>query len=160
MKIAFVYDVPYPWHKGGIEHILATEAEELAKEHEVHFFTLRWPGMSNEFVYKNVHYHCYGDANEENTYRHGRRSIREAFAFSIHSWNIFKFKFDFIITDQFPVLHLFPLRVYRLLRRSRLIIRIDEVWDDEYWELVSYYKIKFKLKDIPRVNRKCKSLSY
>ena len=134
MKIAFVYDVPYPWHKGGIEHILATEAEELAKEHEVHFFTLRWPGMSNEFVYKNVHYHCYGDANEENTYRHGRRSIREAFAFSIHSWNIFKFKFDFIITDQFPVLHLFPLRVYRLLRRSRLIIRIDEVWDDAYWK--------------------------
>ena len=134
MKIAFVYDVPYPWHKGGIEHILATEAEELAKEHEVHFFTLRWPGMSNEFIYKNVHYHCYGNANEENTYRHGRRSIREAFAFSIHSWNIFRFKFDFIITDQFPVLHLFPLRVYRFLRRSRLIIRIDEVWDDAYWK--------------------------
>ncbi len=133
MKIAFVYDVPYPWHKGGIEHILATEAEELAKEHEVHFFTLRWPGMSNEFTHNNVHYHCYGEANEENVYRHGRRSIREAFSFSVYSWKLLKYKFDFIITDQFPILHLFPLRVYRVLRKSKLIIRIDEVWDHKYW---------------------------
>ncbi len=133
MKIAFVYDVPYPWHKGGIEHILATEAEELAKEHEVHFFTLRWPGMSNDFIYKNIHYHCYGDATEENVYRHGRRSIREALSFSIYSWKLLKYKFDFVITDQFPILHLFPLRVYRVLRNSRLIIRIDEVWDHKYW---------------------------
>ncbi len=134
MKIAFVYDVPYPWHKGGIEQILATEAEELAREHEVHFFTLRWPGMSNEFTYKNVHYHCYGNANEENAYRHGRRSIREAVAFSFYSWHIFSYKFDYIITDQFPVLHLFPLRVYRFLKRTALIIRIDEVWDERYWK--------------------------
>lgn len=134
MKIAFVYDVPYPWHKGGIEHILAIEAEQLAQEHEVHFFTLRWPGMSNNFVYKNVHYHCYGNANEETAYKHGRRSIREAFGFSMHSWNIFKYNFDVVITDQFPVLHLLPLRIYRFLKRSKLIIRIDEVWNDKYWK--------------------------
>lgn len=136
MRIAFVYDVPYPWHKGGIEHILATEAQELAKEHEVHFFTLRWPGMERSFVYKGVHYHTFGEANEANTYRHGRRSIREALMFGIYSFSIFGSRFDAIITDEFPVLHLLPIRIYGLLAGCKLVIRVDEVWGREYW--VSY----------------------
>ncbi len=133
MKIAFVYDVPYPWHKGGIEHILAVEAEELAKEHEVHFFTLRWPGMKRNFVHNGVRYHAFGNANEINAYRHGRRSIREAFMFSLYSMTIFGHRFDAIITDEFPVLHLLPVRLYRLFNRCRLVIRFDEVWNKRYW---------------------------
>ncbi len=133
MKIAFVYDVPYPWHKGGIEHIMAIEAEELAKEHEVHFFTLKWPGMQSEFVHNGVRYHAYGDASETNVYRHGRRSVREAVVFSLYAMNIFRYKFDAIITDEFPVLHLLGIRTYRLARRCKLVVRFDEVWDRRYW---------------------------
>lgn len=133
MKIAFVYDVPYPWHKGGIEHMLSIEAEELAKEHEVHFFTLRWPGMEREFVHNRVHYHAYGSANEHNVYRHGRRSVREAFVFSIYATRIFGRGFDAIITDEFPVLHLLPIRLYCMFTGCRLAIRFDEVWEKEYW---------------------------
>ncbi len=133
MKIAFVYDVPYPWHKGGIEHILSVEAEELAKEHEVHFFTLRWPGMEHDFVHNRVHYHAYGEASESNVYRHSRRSVREAIVFSIYSLNIFRYGFDAIITNEFPVLHLLPVRLYCLFRKCRLAIRFDEVWERDYW---------------------------
>lgn len=139
MKIAFVYDVPYPWHKGGIEHILAEEAEALAKEHEVHFFTLRWPGMGKTFKRNGVHYHTFGRANEGNTYRHGRRSIREAFVFAFYALTIFRGGFDAVITDEFPVLHLLFIRVYQALTKCKLIIRVDEVWDKEYGSLPWQY---------------------
>ena len=78
MRIAFVYDVPYPWHVGGIESMNYNEAEELAKEHEVHFFTTRWEGMTGrEFVYNNIHYHAIHKTDQSRIYRHGRRSIRK-----------------------------------------------------------------------------------
>ncbi len=133
MRIAFVYDVPYPWHKGGIEHIMSVEAEELAKEHEVHFFTLRWPGMEREFMHNRIHYHAYGSANERNVYRHGRRSVREAFVFSVYLVSMFGYRFDAIITDEFPVLHLLPIRLYCWLRNCRLAVRFNEVWEKDYW---------------------------
>jgi hypothetical protein len=45
MRMAFAYDVPYPWHVGGIEVLNYNEVKELAKRHGVHFFTTKWPGM-------------------------------------------------------------------------------------------------------------------
>lgn len=136
MKIAFVYDIPYPWHKGGIEHILNVEAEELAKKHEVHFFTMKWPGMDREFEYNNVKYHSLGDVTEETAYRHGRRSIREAMSFTFYLNRIFNYNFDVIISNAFPVLHLPVVKTYCRLKKARLILKVDEVWDRDYW--VSY----------------------
>ncbi len=134
MRIAFVYDVPYPWHKGGIEQIFSTEAEALAKDNEVHFFTLRWPGMEKEFVHAGVRYHAFGKAREENVYRHGRRSIREALIYSVFILNLFKYRFDVVITEMFPVLHLPMIRAYCRATGCRLIIRVAELWGNEYWK--------------------------
>ncbi len=133
MKIAFVYDIPYPWHKGGLEQILNVEARELAKKHDVHFFTMRWPGMKGEFTYQKVKYHAFGKATEEDAYKHGRRAIREALMFSVYARNLFKYDFDVIITNAFPILHLPAVKAYCRIKNAKLILKVDEIWDRKYW---------------------------
>ncbi len=134
MKIAMVYDVPYPWHVGGIEAMHYNAAVELAKKHEVHFFTTKWPGMSDDFVHKGVHYHATHDTNQEKIYRHGRRSIREAALFNSSIIKLFRYNFDIVITDYFPMLHLPLVKLYCKSRGSKLIIAVAEYWDAEYWK--------------------------
>ncbi len=136
MRIAFVYDIPYPWHRGGIEHILNIEAKELAKKHEVHFFTMKWPGMRGEFRHQGVNYHAFGKITEGRAYRHGRRAIREAMMFSIYLGRLFNYDFDVVISNAFPVLHLPLVRAYCKARNAKLILKVDEVWNREYW--ISY----------------------
>lgn len=133
MKIAFIYDVPYPWHVGGIEEVNFREAAELAKRHEVHFFTLRWPGMKAHFKYKGIHYHTFHETAQEKVYRHRRRSVREAFFFAMGMSNLFKYRFDVIVANQYPILHLPLLQLYCKTTGCKLIMEVAEVWDKEYW---------------------------
>lgn len=135
MRIAFAYDVPYPWHIGGIEAMNFNEAEELAKDHDVHYFTTKWPGMKgNEFTYKGIKYHAYGETSQDRIYRHGRRSIREAVKYTLSVTQIYRHKFDVVITNAFPILHLPFLKLYCKLNNAKLIIQVAEVWDHKYWK--------------------------
>lgn len=133
MRIAIVYDVPYPWHVGGIEAMHYNAAVELAKKHEVHFFTTKWPGMSEDFVHKGVHYHATHETNQEKIYRHGRRSVREAALFNSSIIKLFRYNFDAVITDYFPMLHLPLVKLYCKSRGAMLIISVAEYWDSDYW---------------------------
>ena len=133
-RIAFAYDVPYPWHIGGIEAMNFNEAEELAKEHDVHYFTMKWPGMrSNEFVYRGIKYHAYNEASQEKIYRHGRRSIREAAKYVLSLAQIYRHRFDVVITNAFPILHLPFLKLYCKMHNAKLIVQVAEAWDRDYW---------------------------
>ena len=134
MKIAIVYDVPYPWHVGGIEAMHYNAAVELAKKHEVHFFTTKWPGMEDDFIHKGIHYHATRETNQEKIYRHGRRSIREAALFNSSTLKLFSYNFDVVLTDYFPMLHLPMVKLYCRNRRAKLIIAVAEYWDAEYWK--------------------------
>lgn len=135
MKIAFVYDVPYPWHVGGIESMNFNEAEELAKVHEVHYFTTKWPGMSsNEFKKDGIIYHAYGETDQSKIYPHGKRSVSEALAFKLSLSKMFKYKFDVVITNQFPILHLPVVKLFCKTTGAKLIIEVAEVWDKKYWK--------------------------
>lgn len=69
MKIAFISDAVYPWNVGGLETLESTEAQELAKTHEVHFFSLKWPGMKKDFRQNNISYHTLHDITPERFYR-------------------------------------------------------------------------------------------
>jgi len=133
MKIGFVSDGVCPWNVGGIETIEYTEAASLAKAHEVHFFSLRWPGMKRDFIYKGIHYHAYHKTHRSKFYRHRRRSIREAIAFSLSIFNIFGYRFDVIEVNLFPVLHVPILKLYCKLTGCKLILDVAEVWDKDYW---------------------------
>jgi glycosyltransferase involved in cell wall biosynthesis len=134
MKIAFIYDAPYPWHIGGIEAIINNEARELAKENEVHFFSLKWPSMNRHFVNEEIRYHAFHETNQTKLYRHGRRSIREACIFGFGLVRLFGYRFDVVITDAFPFLHLPIIKLYCKISNAKLIIRVDEAWDKKYWK--------------------------
>ncbi len=135
MKIAFAYDVPYPWHIGGIEAMNFNEAEELAKGNDVHYFTTKWPGMrSNEFTYRGIKYHAYNETSQDLIYRHGRRSVREAVRYVLSLAQIYRHKFDVVITNAFPILHLPFLKLYCKINNAKLIVQVAEVWDEEYWK--------------------------
>ena len=134
MKIGFVYDVPYPWHVGGIESMNFNEAQELAKGNEVHYFTTKWPGMKeNEFKKDKIQYHAYGETDQEHIYQNGRRSVLEAFFFKFSLSNMFNHKLDVVVTNQFPILHLPIVKLYCLVTNTKLVMEVAEVWDMKYW---------------------------
>lgn len=133
MRIAFVSDAVYPWSVGGIDVMESTEARELAKMHDVHFFSLRWPGMREEFTRDGVRFHTAHRTNVKKFYRHGRRSIREAIAFSFELLRLFRYRFDVVQVNEFPVLHLALVKAYCMLTGCKLVLDIAEVWDRDYW---------------------------
>ncbi len=134
MRIAFVSDAVYPWNVGGLETLESTEAKELAKSHEVHFFSLQWPGMpKKDFMHNGIMYHTLHKITTEKFYRHGRRSIREALVFSFGLFRIFFYKFDCIEANEFPILHIPILKLYCMLKDCKLILDVHEVWDRGYW---------------------------
>ncbi len=134
MKIAFIYDAAYPWHIGGAEAIHYNEAKELAKKHEVHFFSMRWPGMARDFTYEGIHYHSLFDVTHDSLYNNSRRSISEAVLFSMSMFNIFRYRFDVVVSNQFPVLHLPLVRIYCWIFRCSMVLHVDEVWSRKYWK--------------------------
>jgi glycosyltransferase involved in cell wall biosynthesis len=118
---------------GGVETLEKVEAVSLAKEHELHFFSFKWPGMKSEFTSEGIHYHTFHEITNEKFYRHGRRSIREAMVFAIGMLRIFRYRFDVVQANEFPILHVLPLKIYCLFTRCKLIIDMHEVWDRSYW---------------------------
>jgi glycosyltransferase involved in cell wall biosynthesis len=133
VRIAFVSDAVYPWHFGGLEVLQHTEAKELAKEHDVHFFSMRWPGMRKEFQQEGIRYHTFHSVTQNKFYRHGRRSIREALVFTASTLGIFRHRFDVVIANEFPILHLPILKLYCMLSGCKLIVNVYEVWNRKYW---------------------------
>src|SRR5271157_339636 len=119
LRIAFVSDAVYPGHFGGLEVLEHAEAKELAKVHEVHFFSMQWPGMRRTFKQEGITYHASHRVTQEKFYRHGRRSIREALVFSFSMFRIFRYRFDVIISNEFPVLQIPILKLYCMLTGCR-----------------------------------------
>ncbi|WP_297065479.1 glycosyltransferase family 4 protein [Thermococcus sp.] len=71
LRIAFVYDVVYPWVKGGVEKRIHELARRLAKKHEVHVYGYKlWEG-NGEIERDGVFYH--GLAPAGRLYILGRR---------------------------------------------------------------------------------------
>jgi L-malate glycosyltransferase len=133
MKIGFVSDAVYPWNVGGLETLESAEAKELAKTHEVHFFSLKWPGMKKDFRKDNIMYHTLHEITNEKFYRHGRRSIREAVVFTFGLFRIFFYKFDYIQSNEFPIVQIPLLKFYCKITGCKLILDMHEVWGKEYW---------------------------
>lgn len=135
MRIAFVSDAAFPWHLGGLEAVERAEAEELAKEHEVHFFCVRWPGMKKDFVDKGIHYHTFMSSTDEKFYRHGRRSIRNALEFSANVLKLFFFpgRFDVLEANMFPIIHVPLIKLYCKLKGTKLVLDVVELWSKKYW---------------------------
>ena len=128
LRIAFVYDVIYPWVKGGVEKRIHELAVRLAKSHEVHVYGYRhWKG-SPDVERDGIHYH--GTVRVSNLYSGGRRSVLPPLLHSISL--IFRLKgerFDVIDCQASPYL---PAHSLRVLRKENVFITWHEFWGD-YW---------------------------
>ena len=132
MKIALVYDVIYPWVKGGAEKRLWELGTRLAaRGHDVHFFGMKfWEGPAH-IERDGVHFH--GICQPVGLYTGGRRSIREATWFSVHLLlPLMQERCELIDCQQFPYLSCISAKIVASAQRTPLIITWIEVWD-EYW---------------------------
>ena len=133
MRIAFVYDLIYPYSKGGVEKRVSDLASALAhRGHETHIFgTKQWEGKDRISVDRVV---LHGVGSSTSFYAGGgRRSLWQAisFAFALARRLAFK-RFDVIdIQAMSPLSSLVALVISRA-RRTTSIVTWHEVWNG-YW---------------------------
>ena len=128
LKIAFVYDVIYPWVKGGVEKRIYELAKRLTKKHEVHIYGYKfWDGL-NELEKDGIHYH--GTVRVAKLYSDSRRSILPPLLHSISLISRFKgIRFDIVDCQASPYLPAYSLRI---LDSENIFITWHEFWSD-YW---------------------------
>jgi len=135
MRIAFVYDMVYPFKIGGVEKRIWELSRRLARNgNEVHIVGLKlWDGPP-DIIREGVHIHGVGRKFLFHTGESGRRAIFPAFWFSMALFFPFlrEGKFDVIDCQNFPYFHCFPVKVVSYLRKSSLVITWHEVWGT-YW---------------------------
>jgi len=132
MKIAFVYDVIYPYVKGGVEKRVWEFAIRLTHHgHEVHLFGMKfWDG---EDIINREGVFLHGVCRSQKIYTGGRRSIWQAIYFSTHLlFPMLEEKFDIVDCQQFPYFSCFSAKLISKLRKTPLVITWHEVWG-EYW---------------------------
>jgi glycosyltransferase involved in cell wall biosynthesis len=133
MKIAYIYDVIYPFVKGGAEKRFWELARRLGRKgHEVHIFGMKsWKGPAN-FSREGVYIHGVG-RHWKLYHPSGRRNIRQSLFFALLIFpRIWQERFDVIDCNAFPYLPFFSVKLFSWLKRIPLVITWQEVWD-KYW---------------------------
>ncbi|WP_087036072.1 glycosyltransferase family 4 protein [Thermococcus litoralis] len=127
LKIAFVYDVIYPWVKGGVEKRIYELAKRLARRHEVHVYGYKhWDG-EDILEREGIVYH--GTIKPKQIYSSGRRAITPPLLHSIKLLPLLsKERFDVVDCQAAPY---FPCYASKA-SDSSLVITWHEFWGD-YW---------------------------
>ena len=132
MKIAFVYDVIYPYVKGGVEKRVWELAVRLARRgHDVHIFGMKYWEGKDTLVRDGVILH--GVCPAQNLYAHGHRTIAEAVYFGTALLpHLAQYTFDIIDCQQFPYVPCLTAKCVATLKKTPLVLTWHEVWGD-YW---------------------------
>jgi len=132
-KIAIISDAIYPYNKGGKEKRIYEITKRLvARGHEVTIYTMQWWKGGTTIVENGVELKAISPLYP--LYAGNRRSITEAFLFSLNCFKLIKEKFDVIEVDHMPHLVLFPLKIVCVLKGKKMIVTWHEVWGREYWK--------------------------
>jgi len=132
VKIAFVYDVIYPYVVGGGQKRIWEIASRLSRRgHEVHVFGMKhWEG--EEILMKEgviLHGFCQPKA----LYTTEHRSINEAIKVGYQILTpLLKEKFDIIDCMEFPYFTCFSAKLCSIMRKTPLILTWLELWNN-YW---------------------------
>lgn len=132
-KIALVYDVVYPYIKGGGERRFYEFGTRLAASgYDVHWYGMKlWDGP------RTIEHHgmtLHGLCKARPLYtKSGRRSITQALIFGLSSFKLLFADFDIIDCCGFPYFSLFPAKLAALIKRKPLFATWHEVWGKEYW---------------------------
>jgi glycosyltransferase involved in cell wall biosynthesis len=141
MKIAFVYDVIYPYVKGGVEKRIRELAIRLsARGHDVHIIGMKyWEGPDS---LKTDGVTLHGICPAQPLYADGRRTIREAIWFSIRLIPfLMREEFDIIDCQQFPYFPCFPVKIASVVKKKPFIITWLEVWGDYWYDYLGWMGI-------------------
>jgi glycosyltransferase involved in cell wall biosynthesis len=132
MRIAYVYDVIYPYIKGGAQKRIWELSKRLAtRGHEVTVFGMKhWEGPA---IISRERVRLYGVCSPQKLYVNGHRSVKEAVYFSGAVLpHLLKNEFDIIDCQNFPYFSCFSSKVASVLKGFPLLITWHEVWDS-YW---------------------------
>jgi len=122
----------YPYMKGGAEKRYWEISRRLAKDDEVHIFTMRPPGTSEEETVEGIRIHRLNRFDELYT-ESGRRRIWPAIGYSLELLKgIFEEGFDVVDCSSFPYIPSLSARLLSYRWKSPLVITFHEVWGT-YW---------------------------
>ena len=133
MKIALVYDLIYPYIKGGGQKRFYEIGKRLAKKgHQVHLYGMKlWEG-DKVIKKQDVYYH--GICMPKSLYKkNGKRSIKEAIYFGFNCLKLIKEDFDIIDCSNFPYFSLFACKLTSIIKKKPLYATWHEVWGKNYW---------------------------
>jgi L-malate glycosyltransferase len=138
MKIVFVYDVIYPYVKGGVEKRIRELAVRLtARGHDVHIVGMKdWEGPD---ILEMDGITLHGICPAQPLYADGRRTIWEAIWFSIRLLPFLnREEFDMIDCQQFPYFPCFPVKLAAVLKKKPFVITWHEVWGNYWYEYLGW----------------------
>jgi glycosyltransferase involved in cell wall biosynthesis len=138
MKIAFIYDVIYPYIKGGVEKRVWELATRLTNRgHDVHLYGMKFWDGEDILIREGVFLH--GVCPAQKLYFGGRRTIWQALYFSIHLISpLLKERFDIIDCQQFPYFSCFSAKFFSKIKKIPLIITWHEVWGNYWYEYLGW----------------------
>jgi glycosyltransferase involved in cell wall biosynthesis len=138
MKIAFVYDVIYPYVKGGVEKRIREVAVRLAaRGHDVHIVGMKYWEGTESIEKDGVTLH--GICLPQPLYTDGRRTIWEAIYFSTRLVPfVLREEFDIIDCQQFPYFPCFPVKIASMMKKKPFVITWHEVWGDYWYEYLGW----------------------
>jgi glycosyltransferase involved in cell wall biosynthesis len=133
VKIAFVYDLVYPFCKGGVEKRIADLGRLMAaRGHEVHLFgTKYWGGMPNRVI-DGVMLHGVCEPTDIHT-KAGRRSPAQAWRFAIAAAReVGRYDLDVVELQGMSPLTCLAVLVRCRFSKIKPLVVWYEVWRD-YW---------------------------
>lgn len=155
-KVVLVYDVIYPYVKGGGERRFYELGTRLATNgYDVHWYGMKYWDGPNTKDHDGITLHGLCKARPIYT-KSGRRSITQALIFGLSCFKLLFVDFDVIDCCGFPYFSLFPAKLAAIAKRKPLFATWHEVWGKKYWRdylgvagIVGYWveKLAAKLPD-------------
>lgn len=131
-KIVFVSDAIWPYNKGGKEKRLYDISTRLAKEFDVHIYTMKWWKGENTIIEDGVNLHTI--CKKIPLYSGKRRSIRQGLFFGLATLKLLTEKWDRIEVDHMPFFPLYFVKLACLIKGKKMMATWHEVWGKEYWK--------------------------
>lgn len=140
MKIAIIYDVIYPFVKGGAEKRIYKLARHLGRNHQVHLFGMKYWSGPDEIQFENFFLH--GVCSARNLYNSwGERNFFEPLYFSGHLfWTLKNFDFDLIDCQNFPYFPSWVAAFWAWRKKRPLVLTWLEVWDKYWFRHLGFFK--------------------
>jgi glycosyltransferase involved in cell wall biosynthesis len=132
MKIAYVFDLIYPYEVGGAQKRIWELARRLAaKGHEITVFGMKYWNGDDQIYREGVR--LWGVCPSIDIWEGNRRSVKEAVYFG---WSILfpllKEKYDVIDCQNFPYFSCFSSKIASMIKKSPFTITWLEAWGT-YW---------------------------